>query len=359
MRRMLAALAMALAAHVLPAAAQAPESPVPADIGTRLLDGFVAPALAGFVDAAVATEGSVDALCNAPDAERLQATREGFGDLVGAWGRVSVLRFGPLSADARFERLFFWPDTRGVILRQVQATIAEEDQSALSVASLGEKSVALQGLPALEYVLFGSGSEALAAGADYRCSYAKALAGNVAAIAQEAVSGWTAGTPFHASFTEPAADRDPYRSKDEVANELVKALGTGSQFIRAAELLPPLGESVEKARGKRAPFWRSDLTFDLVSAQIGGLVDLLGAAGLEAENGPARGVAASIRFDLEHARSAIESIASPAESAFEEPEDRGRIEYVTVALEGAKHAVAEQLSPALGLTMGFNALDGD
>ncbi|MCP8882412.1 hypothetical protein NIM87_02745 [Devosia sp. XJ19-1] len=41
--------------------------------------------------------------------------------MVESWGRLSVLRFGPLISDNRFETIFFWPDLRGVTLAVTEA----------------------------------------------------------------------------------------------------------------------------------------------------------------------------------------------------------------------------------------------
>ena len=56
---------------------------------------------------------------------------------------------------------------------------------------------------------------------------------------------------------------------------------------------------------------------------------------------------------------ALARIASAPETAFRDEKDRGVIAYVVVALHGANHAVNDQLTEAIGLVMGFNALDGD
>src|SRR5690606_30899840 len=140
--------------------------------------------------------------------------------------------------------------------------------------ALGQKSVAVQGLPALEFVLHGGGNEELTTGADsYRCHYGVAVAANLAGIADEIVRAWSGGS-FHDAFTAPSPERDLYRSDTEVAGEVVKAIATTLQFTRNAELAPALGATADEARGKRAPLWRSNLTFTFVGARIEGLLGL-------------------------------------------------------------------------------------
>ena len=138
----------------------------------------------------------------------------------------------------------------------------------------------------------------------------------------------------------------------------MKALGTALQYTRNAELLPALGDAPETARGKRAPLWRSNLAFALVRARVEGLLDLVASTGFDTEQTAATYVG-SIRFDLSHARDALGAVTTPAQDAFGDAVDRGRLVYVAAALHGANETTGGSLSEALGLTMGFNALDGD
>src|SRR5690606_22737995 len=98
--------------------------------------------------------------------------RAQFPAVVTAWSRIELYRFGPLMAQNRSDRILFWPDRKGIALRQVQAILADKDEAALAPETLARKSVAVQGLGALEFVLHGTGSEDLATpdGA-FRCDY--------------------------------------------------------------------------------------------------------------------------------------------------------------------------------------------
>lgn len=347
-------VSLALLLPTLSAAAQAGP-------GARIARDFARSSLQALAQSAGKLTAAVSLLCASPDASKLEKARATFTDLVEDWGRVTVLRFGPLAAENRFERLFFWPDPRGIALGQVQQVLAQKDAGAASVEELAGKSAALQGIPALEFALFGTGADDIATdGDDFRCRYSEAIAGNIADIAHDALAGWQEGTPFAQSFSDPAPDRDPYRSGAEVDGEVVKALSTTFQFVRAAEILPPLAKDAAKGNGRRAPLWRSGLTFRLIAAQIDGARALLRHAGYQ-DRLPQdqRYVVDSILFELDHTISVMGEIAIPAEAAFRVERDRGRIAFADLALDHAGHLVSEQLASALGLTMGFNALDGD
>lgn len=338
----------------LPAAAQ--EGP-----GARIASDFARPELDALAHSAESLTDAIDRLCSSPDSAALTRARDTFANVVTDWGRVSVLRFGPLVSDNRFERLFFWPDPRGIALRQVQQVLAGKNADASSVEGLAGKSAAVQGIPALEFALFGTGADEMAMGEDdFRCRYSEAIAGNIADIAHDALADWQEGTAFVQSFSAPAPDREPYRSKTEVNGEVVKALSTALQFVRAAEILPPLGKEAVKGNGRRAPLWRSGLTFRLIAAQIDGARSLLRHAGYQ-DSLPQeqRFVVDSILFELDHMIGSLTEIALPVEAAFRDEEERGRIAFADLALDHASHLISEQLAAALGLSMGFNALDGD
>jgi predicted lipoprotein len=347
--------ALVLLAACLPAGAAATGSTAGRDVAAV----FVGPALADFSKSAGSLKSAVDDLCAAPDDDALSDARAAFADALDDFGHVSVLRFGPLSAASRFERLFFWPDARAIGLKQVQGLIASTDRDAFA-GGMDAKSAALQGFPALEYTLYGTGAEALAAGDAWRCQVAGALSANIALIARDLAADWAPGTAYATSFSAPADGLEPYRSDAEVNGEIVKALSTALQFVRSAELAPPLGEDPGKANGRRAAFWRSGLSASFIAAQVDGVRGLLAAAGYE-QSLPedSRYIASSIRFELDNAIRTLRKVEAPVEAAFASEPDRGRFAFALLALHHANELVNDGLSGALGLTMGFNALDGD
>src|SRR5690606_25449867 len=108
------------------------------------------------------TRTNMEALCRDPSQDNLDAARAGFAALVGAWSQAEIIQFGPITEDNRSERILFWPDRKSIGLKQVQAAIADHDESATDPDRISGKSVAMQGLGALDFILFGTGSDDLA-----------------------------------------------------------------------------------------------------------------------------------------------------------------------------------------------------
>jgi predicted lipoprotein len=163
-----------------------------AAIAKASLTQVIRPGYAAFADATGALEDKLDALCAQPSSDALSQAKDAFAAAVAAWSKVEIIRFGPVIEDHRFERLFFWPDPKGIGLRQIQDALAKQDGAVTEPNQLADKSVALQGLPALEYLLYGDGADALAAApkvedgqqplpdlddpAQFRCSFAASVA---------------------------------------------------------------------------------------------------------------------------------------------------------------------------------------
>ena len=112
--------------------AAAPSAHAEADHGAiarAALSEVVRPGYAELARSAAALDGKVDALCEAPSAAGLDAAKEAFVATVMSWSRVEIFRFGPVIKDHRYARLFYWPDPKGIGLRQVQRVIAEKNET--------------------------------------------------------------------------------------------------------------------------------------------------------------------------------------------------------------------------------------
>ena len=290
--RFLAVFAICVAAAATPAASQEGDPPAePPRIAfkpvvDRAVDAVILPGYRAVSERAAAEVTLVNDLCWQADADRLRAARDGFRELVVAWSRVELIRFGPARDQNRYERLFFWPDPRGRGLQQIQEIIASEDATATSVDTLREKSVAVQGLFALEFVLYGTGSETLIDNASparsFRCRFGAAIAGAIQKTAEEIVADWTKPEGYAALMRDAGPENPVYRSHGEVVQELIKSAREQLQLSRDLKLAHAIEDSPGEAQPKRAPFWRSDLTIPSIRANLEAVLALVGPEGIGA-----------------------------------------------------------------------------
>jgi hypothetical protein len=144
------------AAAVLPLRTSTAYSKVDhAAIARASLTEVIRPGYAALATTTGALKDKMGALCKQPSADALDQAKSAFTGAVDALSKVEILRFGPITQDQRYERLFHWPDPKGIDLQEVQDVLAKHENSVTLPDELAAKSAALQGLPALEYLLYG------------------------------------------------------------------------------------------------------------------------------------------------------------------------------------------------------------
>ncbi len=354
MRMLLVALASVAMAIAGPARA---ENAVVA----AAVEGFVKPSYAEFHSAASDLRAQMDALCAGQSADRHAATQSAFLVVVAARSRIETIRFGPASEDNRLDRILFWPDRKGIGLKQVQATLAEKDASAADPATLRDKSIAMQGLGALEFVLFGTGAEALDAPGDpYRCAYGRAIAGNVENMAAAILAGWQDKDGIARQWADPGADNPLYRTDDEAMTELFNIFVHGLEMIRDVRLNGFLGQTAGDDKPKQAIYWRSGGTVASIKANIEGLrvlFDKSGLAGLLPDD--SKWIAQSIEFEFSNAGRSSDLAVGPIADTLGNKDKRKALEVVRLITSHLSELFGVSMAGELGLTAGFSSLDGD
>lgn len=341
-----------------PALAQAV---APAQVLAAAVNQVIRPGVAAFKNRASGLESAMGGLCAVPSDRALAIARQQFGLTAQAYGRIEFLRIGPLMEDNRADRLLFWPDRRGIGLRQVQAILAEEDASATEVMGLREKSVAVQGLGALEFVLFGTDAGGLSVpGGGFRCRYGQAIAANISSIADQVAMGWYRYDGVASHLTLPTPEHADYRSETEALEALVGLVAHGLEGLRDTRVNPFIAQGDTAAKPKQALFWRSGLTMAMIAANIEGMEALVAGSGLAravgAEHG---GLDNSIAFEFGNADRAIGLVTLPVEQAVADEKHALALDYLVIVTQSLQGLIGEQLSAALGLSVGFSSLDGD
>jgi hypothetical protein len=316
----------------------------------------IAPGYARFHAAGEKLVGATESLCAAPHEARLASARSAFTETALAWGHVENIRFGPVMSDNRLERVLFWPDRKGIGLKQVQGLLAKKDETALDPETLASKSVAVQGLGALEFALFGARSDKLARESGYRCSFALAVSRNLAAIGGELARAWKKPEVVLSVWL---SDDDP-NATTEMLNELVGALVHGLEATRDIRLRGFMGDTPEKDRPRVALFRRSGNTVPMIAADIEGLRDLFVGSGMETLLPDDVGsIGDSIRFEFGELIDVAGNIRKPIAEAVADPDERQRLALLDIVMDSLIERFDTQYAPATGLTSGFSFSDGD
>lgn len=309
------------------------------------LDTHVLPRVAELAQTSDALATATQANCDPADA----ALQAAYHDAFDAWIHVSHLRFGPFEADNRAFALAFWPDTRSVTPRTLAQLIIDSDPAAQSVESYADVSVAGRGFYAMEFLLFDANIMTNGT-ADYRCTLLQTMASDIAFTTAAMRDDWT---DTHADLMRGAGANARYQSDTEAMRTLFNALTTGLEFNANVRLGRPLG-TFERPRPNRAEARRSGRSTRNLLVSMRGLLELSEALTIDAPD-----VAVETEFAFQAAIAAIERLEDPSLAHVADPQARFRIEVIQQRIEDLRQLVLTQMGPDLGISAGFNSLDGD
>jgi predicted lipoprotein len=326
------------------------------------VDGYVIPSYRTLADVTAELAERVEGMCTEPGDANRDAVDDAFAATLVGWAGVDFLRFGPMAREGRYERFAFWPDPHGTGERQLRQLLARQDQALTEPGALAAQSAAVQGLPALERLLYSGKSALLGDGAPdaFRCGLAGAVTENMATLASEALAGWEGTDGWAALVNNPAAGNPVYRTHAEAAREVLKAILTGLEQLRDQRLLPAVGATPEQAKASRAPYHRSGQTLAYLAASSGALQGLVAASGfLELLPADQAGYASSARFEFKNLDAALAAAGPDIEVALGDREKRGKLVYAAIVLKSLRDLFERHIAVGAGLSPGFNSLDGD
>ncbi|WP_346892646.1 imelysin family protein [uncultured Roseibium sp.] len=330
----------------------------------KSIEGYIRPAAEGFAHAADDLAPAIDGVCKQTTAETKAAFASRYGEVVTAFAKISFLRYGPLLEDDRLNRLAFMPDPRGIAQRQIRKILSKKDSSATDASTLKEKSVAVQGLTALQLIAFDKDGE-VALGKpgkmrDFICGYAKAIAVNAAQIADEVAAAWDDPDGYSSDLLMPGSKNDHVRTSKDAIEVIFNALVTGLVITKDQDVLPALGKGPDSAKPHRVPFSRSGNGLAYLGAELKGIEDALRAADFEPLlSEDFAWIPDSIYFEFGNAQNLLASITPPIRQSLDDSDNYNRLKVLTLTINSLRDTMAGELAGALSLSGGFNALDGD
>lgn len=322
---------------------------------------YIIPNTERFAEVSEQTQSELSSLCLAPSEGSLDNARNGFHASILAFGRIEFLRLGPLDEGNRGHRLLFWPDRKSTGLKQVQRALLQNDNSVTDAKNFTQKSVALQGFGALEFLLFGSGSEKLTENSGaFRCRFAEAVAGNISTIAETLAAKWNDENGYQKIWTKPSASNPRYQSEIESLTKLVGLISNAMETIKDQRLKPlnPKGQIL--VNFKRALFWRSEVTGELLRANLQGIKDLIFILGLmQLLPQDKQWLAGSVSFEIENALKILSELEGPVQSWVNDENKAAKLSYLIIVIRSVQSILGEQVAEALNLPTTFSPLDGD
>lgn len=308
---------------------------------------------------------------NSRTEEELAALRMQWQGVVASWSAVQLFQIGPASEKNRAWRLQFWPDLKDQSARKLQRLLAGEQ--AISSEQIYQSSVIVQGLSALEVLLFDSRLGQLANYTDgsprsqRQCELLVAIAANSARVAGDIDKGWRPeGGNFAAQLTRPSPDNPQFPDSRAALTALVDTVVFGVEQIKNKKLTRPLAlDGSGKGNPYRLEWWRSESARIAIEANLESIQALLGAGGafgiddyLQQLDGGAA-LAGALNTQLTQARENLAALQQPLVQLASSGERPAALLAAHQNLRELEQLLGDDLPSLLGITLSFNANDGD
>ncbi|WP_134725729.1 imelysin family protein [Paracoccus luteus] len=312
-------------------------TPASADVAEAVGD-VILPAYDRLADATADLDRTAQADC-AP-----QALHPGFAAVWDAWAAIDFLRIGPVEQDGRALAISFWPDPKASGPRAQQALIDAAAPAVDDPAAFADLSVAVRGLSGLERLVYPS---PLTGDADYLCRLRRATAADLARMAAEVRAEWDG---YAARLLEPGGPGNTdFLTQTEARAALFTQVATGLTALADKRLGRPLG-SFDAPRPERAEAVASGRSLANVTRSLTGLRDMALALYPDAPR---------TRAAFDRAIGLAERLDDPVFAGVADPSGRLKVEILQQAVQAARAEAEVEIGGGLGLSVGFNAQDGD
>lgn len=304
----------------------------------ELADEVIGPAYQRFAEETATLAAAAAQDCTA------DTLRAPFQNAWDAWAKIGFFRLGPVEDAGRSLAISFWPDPKSSG-RRTQQGLAETGPPVLDdPAGFARISVAARGLSGLERLLYPPG---LTGGEDVLCRLRRATASDLARMAGEIAAEWPDFADLLRSAGEAGNQR--YLSAEEARQAVYTQLITGLNYTADTRMGRPLG-TPEKPRPERAESRAAGRSLRNIEMSLRGMRD----AALALDPKAQRSAAA---FDL--AISLAAGLDDPVFDSAADPEGRAGLIELQRAVRQTRNIVEEEIGQALGVGVGFNAMDGD
>jgi predicted lipoprotein len=290
-----------------------------------------------------------------PSQDGFAALRVSFDSVSDAWMQAQFFRLGPLGAQQRSERFEYWPEKRPIIDKQLAALLTKADPATLAAEKFAQSSVAVQGLPALERLLYGdTARQVLSAGPEQKARIAviQAIAHNLDNLAQELAAAWEKAQADPKLFAQ-----DP----SEATAQLYAGLMTGLLVVSDQKIAGPRGQTLDKAKPKSAEQWRAGRSLTNIRLNLRALRDAIsGPSGFSTLLGSDQAALKDeIAKAFDTALAAVDAAPEPLDKAVTDAEGRKKVGALLIAVNHLRDVLNQKVPAAIGISLGFNEMDGD
>lgn len=290
----------------------------------------------------------------------LASLQQQWQNTFNGWQQVQLIQLGPITLDNTAWRIQFWPDRHQLIKRKIKTLVNSE--KAIDIEALTSGSVVIVGLSAMEYLLFDPQLDKKLFQSQPR--YCELLV-TISAYSHTIASGLSRQWQQHYAqlLLNPSADNPDFASDTEVVTALLDSMLASLEVVYRNKLGKPLG--TENKANKPQPYlteaWRSQSSLAAIKINMEGLQALflsgLNQQLLTREGGPA--LAGKIEQQFEQVLGELNNVQGALFIAVTKEPSKPTLLAVHQQMAALIQSFKYEVPAILGITLGFNANDGD
>lgn len=290
-----------------------------------------------------------DAYCASPSDSGLTEVKTLWTNAFAAWQAVRFVDFGPIEQNTRAWKFQFWPDPKNLTASKASYWLKPERES-VTAADLARDSVAIQGFPAAEYLLFDpkvtDGENALPSAPS--CRLLTAIAHNLENNAAELSNDWG---QLQARYLQTA----------DYNNGTLTSAMHALEIMADWRIAAPLGV---RGNGRPNPYladaWRSGESLNMIRASLQGMADYFvpGLNALMAEN-DALPLAEEFSAQLNKTLGHFTGLPADITPLLQTEEGVASLNALLADVRATGQILTGPIAAKLSVVRGFNSSDGD
>ncbi|WAM52856.1 imelysin family protein [Vreelandella venusta] len=306
--------------------------------------GAIAQQYAELSHASGRLEASATRFCQAPDESLKQRLESDWLGAYQAWQAVRFVQFGPIEQNSRGWQLQFWPDRKNLVGSKVEGWLrADTTPTAEDIAS---DSVAIQGFPAIEYLLYDNAMSDRPLGEPAMCGLLQAISTHLVDTSSALERDWQA---FGMHY------RDTPRYTETTLANAIQAIET----LEQKRLGEPMGLQGAPANRYLAEAWRSGNSIRLVESTLEGLrTGFLPGLSTLLREADAVPLAETFRDQLDKTLAKASDLPSGLTTSLDDQAFRD-LQSLYLNIGQLNYLLGTEIAAELGLVRGFNSSDGD
>lgn len=238
-----------------------------------MTDELTVPAYRGLAEKAQTLNDAVVKACHPYknlDTQQLADLQQQWRLAALQWSAAQTYSGGPIAEPFRFWRIQFWPDKKDLVQQKFRPLLQNTADSMLTPEELAKKSIALQGLGALEYLLFDQRFVSVDARNERWCNLLMATAFNLHQASAQAYKNWLEDRGLWLYYDEEDDPQTQFNSK-------ISMVFLGVLVALDVTKGRKLGEPLRLEQGKLTEnpaniyffeYWRSGTSIESIRAML-------------------------------------------------------------------------------------------